>query len=171
MMCFLLSVYLFVCLLVFFAFLFFVEVDFWCYINSCCRMVHLIFLLFLEDQIIIWFIDCLVEYCIYRSNNYSTTIYSKYSILLNQSTLLKSSNHAYRLIRLQNRLWKSVQCLEFFTSHEWGFEDYNVSNLFGKMSFEDQEVCGLCGFWGNGGKVCVGFCVFFISIFIIFSKF
>ncbi|ESN98121.1 hypothetical protein HELRODRAFT_84823, partial [Helobdella robusta] len=43
------------------------------------------------------------------------------------------------LMRLQRRLWKSVSCMEFFTSHEWKFEDDNVRKLYANMSERDQK--------------------------------
>lgn len=52
---------------------------------------------------------------------------------------LKLCGQKPMLIRLQNRLWKSVACLEFFTTHEWTFEDGNVRSLYAKMSPSDQE--------------------------------
>jgi len=44
-----------------------------------------------------------------------------------------------RLVRLQQKLWKSVECLEYFTSHEWKFHCDNVTALNDKLSQEDRE--------------------------------
>jgi fatty acyl-CoA reductase len=43
------------------------------------------------------------------------------------------------LVRIQQKLWKSVECLEYFTSHEWKFHCDNVITLNERLSQEDRE--------------------------------
>ena len=44
-----------------------------------------------------------------------------------------------RLIKLHSRLRKSVQCLQYFTSHEWTFTTDQVIALHDRMTAEDQR--------------------------------
>lgn len=42
-------------------------------------------------------------------------------------------------VRLQDRLWKAVRSLEFFTSHQWNFCNDNIFMLLTKLSAEDKK--------------------------------
>lgn len=43
------------------------------------------------------------------------------------------------LLRLQMKLWRSVACLEYFTSNQWTFMNDNVTQLFSRMCADDQK--------------------------------
>lgn len=43
------------------------------------------------------------------------------------------------MIKIQAKLAKAVECLEYFTTHQWRFNDDNVRNLFNDMSLKDRE--------------------------------
>lgn len=45
-----------------------------------------------------------------------------------------------RLLSLQTKLWRSVACLEYFTSNQWTFTNDNVTQLFSRMCADDQKV-------------------------------
>ena len=53
---------------------------------------------------------------------------------------LRASGKQPVLTRLQNRLWKSVNCLEYFTSKEWHFSNANMLELLGKLNETDRKV-------------------------------
>ncbi|XP_076450257.1 fatty acyl-CoA reductase 1-like [Babylonia areolata] len=42
-------------------------------------------------------------------------------------------------VKIQDRLWKAVGTLEFFTSRQWNFRNDNVFMLLSKMSYEDKK--------------------------------
>lgn len=42
-------------------------------------------------------------------------------------------------VRIQDRLWKAVKTLEFFTSRQWNFSNDNVFILLSKLSTEDKK--------------------------------
>nr|KAG5699145.1 hypothetical protein BaRGS_014444 [Batillaria attramentaria] len=42
-------------------------------------------------------------------------------------------------VRIQDRLWKAVSTLEFFTTRQWNFHNDNVLMLLNKMSTEDKK--------------------------------
>jgi len=44
-----------------------------------------------------------------------------------------------RLVKLQRRMWRSVETLEFFTSREWQFTGTNVAILKDKLSSDDKK--------------------------------
>ena len=44
------------------------------------------------------------------------------------------------MLKLQERLWRSVGTLEYFTSNQWIFTNQNVIDLQHKLYAEDQEV-------------------------------
>lgn len=41
--------------------------------------------------------------------------------------------------RIQDKLLKAVECLEYFTTHQWRFRDENVRNLLASLSETDQK--------------------------------
>lgn len=43
------------------------------------------------------------------------------------------------MIKVQDKLAKSVQCLEYFTTHQWTFHNENVSQLLDLMKTRDKE--------------------------------
>lgn len=43
------------------------------------------------------------------------------------------------MIKIQNKLAKAVECLEYFTTHQWRWQDDNVRNLLTYMSPKDRE--------------------------------
>lgn len=43
------------------------------------------------------------------------------------------------MIKVQDKLAKSVQCLEYFTTHQWTFHNENVAELLNKMSENDKK--------------------------------
>jgi hypothetical protein len=45
-----------------------------------------------------------------------------------------------RMTKIQDRLWRSVGTLEYFTSNQWVFSNQNVLDLYKKLYAEDQEV-------------------------------
>lgn len=45
----------------------------------------------------------------------------------------------FRMIKIQNKLAKAVECLEYFTTHQWRWQDDNVRNLLTYMSPKDRE--------------------------------
>ena len=60
---------------------------------------------------------------------------------------MKETNHyfdcVFRFVRLQERLRKSVGCLEFFTSKGWQFSNNNLLMLDDIMSAEDRKVSAI----------------------------
>ncbi len=45
-----------------------------------------------------------------------------------------------RLTKFQNRLWKSVNTLEYFTAREWFFTNDNMTALHKELNDEDQKM-------------------------------
>lgn len=43
------------------------------------------------------------------------------------------------MIKVQDKLAKSVQCLEYFTTHQWSFHNENVAKLLDAMSENDKQ--------------------------------
>jgi fatty acyl-CoA reductase len=43
------------------------------------------------------------------------------------------------MIKVQDKLAKSVKCLEYFTTHQWKFESQNVEMLLKAMSEKDKQ--------------------------------
>lgn len=43
------------------------------------------------------------------------------------------------MIKVQDKLKKAVECLEYFTTHQWTWTDDNVRNLLTHMSVADRE--------------------------------
>lgn len=43
------------------------------------------------------------------------------------------------MIKVQDKLAKAVECLEYFTTHQWTWNDDNVRNLLTHMSERDRE--------------------------------
>lgn len=43
------------------------------------------------------------------------------------------------MIKVQDRLAKSVQCLEYFTTHQWTFHSENVQALLDSMKENDRQ--------------------------------
>lgn len=43
------------------------------------------------------------------------------------------------MIKVQDKLAKSVQCLEYFTTHQWRFQGDNVKMLLESMDDEDKK--------------------------------
>lgn len=43
------------------------------------------------------------------------------------------------MIKIQDKLSKAVECLEYFTTHQWRWQDDNVRNLLTYMSAKDRE--------------------------------
>lgn len=46
---------------------------------------------------------------------------------------------SFRMVKIQDKLAKAVECLEYFTTHQWRFNDDNVRDLFNHMSIKDRE--------------------------------
>jgi fatty acyl-CoA reductase len=44
------------------------------------------------------------------------------------------------MVKVQDKLAKAVNCLEYFTTHEWNFRDGNVKDLLTHLSNEDKEM-------------------------------
>lgn len=44
-----------------------------------------------------------------------------------------------RMVKVQHKLSKAVECLEYFTTHQWSFKDDNVRDLLTHMSQQDRE--------------------------------
>lgn len=44
----------------------------------------------------------------------------------------------YRMVRVQNKLYKAAKCLEYFSTRQWRFIDENVRLLNGTLSAEDR---------------------------------
>lgn len=45
-----------------------------------------------------------------------------------------------RLMKMQGKLWKSVEALEYFTCHQWTFTSDNTQELATRLVQEDKEV-------------------------------
>lgn len=43
------------------------------------------------------------------------------------------------MIKVQDKLAKSVQCLEYFTTHQWIFHGDNVKSLLDSMDDKDKK--------------------------------
>jgi len=43
------------------------------------------------------------------------------------------------MIKVQDKLAKSVQCLEYFTTHQWTFQSENVHLLLDSLSANDRQ--------------------------------
>lgn len=43
------------------------------------------------------------------------------------------------MINIQHKLGKAVECLEYFTTHQWRFKDENVISLLSHMSAKDRD--------------------------------
>ncbi|XP_050411119.1 fatty acyl-CoA reductase 1 [Patella vulgata] len=43
-------------------------------------------------------------------------------------------------VKIQDKLWKAVKSLEFFTSHEWKFANDNINMLAEHMTAKDREI-------------------------------
>lgn len=43
------------------------------------------------------------------------------------------------MIKVQDRLAKSVQCLEYFTTHQWKFHSDNLQMLLDSMREDDRQ--------------------------------
>lgn len=43
------------------------------------------------------------------------------------------------MLRIQDKLGKAAKCLEYFTTHEWKFEDSNVRSLNSSLSEQDRR--------------------------------
>lgn len=43
------------------------------------------------------------------------------------------------MVRVQDKLAKAVECLEYFTTQQWHFKDDNVRGLLTHMSVEDKK--------------------------------
>jgi fatty acyl-CoA reductase len=43
------------------------------------------------------------------------------------------------MIKVQDKLAKSVQCLEYFTTHQWKFHSENVETLLDAMQDKDKD--------------------------------
>lgn len=43
------------------------------------------------------------------------------------------------MVKVQHKLSKAVECLEYFTTHQWSFKDDNVRDLLTHMSQQDRE--------------------------------
>lgn len=43
------------------------------------------------------------------------------------------------MIKVQDKLAKSVQCLEYFTTHQWTFHNENVRELLNVMKERDKD--------------------------------
>lgn len=41
--------------------------------------------------------------------------------------------------RIQDKLFKAVECLEYFTTNQWQFRDENVRNLLASLSTSDRK--------------------------------
>lgn len=44
------------------------------------------------------------------------------------------------MTKIQNRLWRGVKMLEYFTANQWVFTSQNVLDLYQKLYAEDQQV-------------------------------
>lgn len=42
-------------------------------------------------------------------------------------------------MRIQDKLSKAVECLEYFTTHQWRFKDDNVQELLACLSERDRQ--------------------------------
>ncbi|XP_042907021.1 putative fatty acyl-CoA reductase CG5065 [Parasteatoda tepidariorum] len=49
------------------------------------------------------------------------------------------TGHKPKLIPIYKKLHRAIQCLEYFTTHEWTFNSSNVSNLLEKLSPQDKK--------------------------------
>ncbi len=61
------------------------------------------------------------------------------SFLLNESAP-RNDKIFYRFVRLQSRIKKAVETLEFFTSTQWEFTNDNVYKLHNEMNEVDSKV-------------------------------
>lgn len=43
------------------------------------------------------------------------------------------------MVKVQQKLSKAVECLEYFTTHQWSFTDDNVRHLLTQMSASDRQ--------------------------------
>jgi alcohol-forming fatty acyl-CoA reductase len=43
------------------------------------------------------------------------------------------------MVKVQDKLNKAAECLEYFTTHEWQFRNDNVQNLLQLMSAKDRQ--------------------------------
>lgn len=43
------------------------------------------------------------------------------------------------MLKIQDKLAKAATCLEYFTTHEWQFEDNNVRNLNSSLNEQDRK--------------------------------
>lgn len=43
------------------------------------------------------------------------------------------------MVNVQHKLTKAVECLEYFTTHQWSFTDDNVRALLTHMNQKDRE--------------------------------
>lgn len=43
------------------------------------------------------------------------------------------------MMRIQGKLLKAVECLEYFTTHQWRFRDDNVRELLSCLSEKDRR--------------------------------
>lgn len=43
------------------------------------------------------------------------------------------------MIKVQDKLAKSVQCLEYFTTHQWTFQSQNVQTLLNSLNENDRQ--------------------------------
>lgn len=48
-------------------------------------------------------------------------------------------HHIFRMIKVQDKLAKSVKCLEYFTTHQWTFHGDNVQMLLDAMKESDRQ--------------------------------
>ena len=44
------------------------------------------------------------------------------------------------MVKIQQKLKKAIQCLQFFTTSEWKFSNDNVQRLLGELSPNDRKV-------------------------------
>lgn len=44
------------------------------------------------------------------------------------------------MVHVQTKLQKAVSCLEYFTTHEWRFNNENMLRLLGQMSPADRKI-------------------------------
>lgn len=43
------------------------------------------------------------------------------------------------MVKVQDKIAKAVECLEYFTTHQWRFKDDNVKALLNAMSQSDRD--------------------------------
>ncbi len=60
--------------------------------------------------------------------------------LFNYNILIKFYEIFERFVRLQSRIRKAVETLEFFTSNQWEFTNDNVHYLINEMNQTDNRV-------------------------------